>query len=215
MHHVLASSLKLLHPFMPFITDELWQGMGYGAADETIMNAPWPDAKGAVELQVWGISPEIVAYVDARHEMIRSGRMLRADCGISPAQKIDYIIKPNTAAEAAWLKADNAVIKSTLRAKELTIDEAFVPTGAVPSVVTGLGMLYMPVEGLIDVQAESAKLTKQLAEIEGHLTRVKQKLGNHSFISKAPREVVAQQEKARDDLWEKHIKVKRLLEMMK
>jgi valyl-tRNA synthetase len=215
MHHVLASSLKLLHPFMPFITDELWQGMGYGAEDETIMNAPWPDAKGAVELQVWGISPEIVAYVDARHEMIRSGRMLRADCGISPAQKIDYIIKPNTAAEAAWLKADNAVIKSTLRAKELTIDEAFVPTGAVPSVVTGLGMLYMPVEGLIDVQAESAKLTKQLAEIEGHLTRVKQKLGNHSFISKAPREVVAQQEKARDDLWEKHIKVKRLLEMMK
>ncbi len=215
MHHVLASALKLLHPFMPFITDELWQGMGYGAEDETIMNAKWPDAKGAVDLQAWGITPEIVAYVDARHEMIRSGRMLRADCGISPAQKIDYIIKPNTPAEAARLKADSAVIKSVLRVKDLTVDEAYVPSGAVPSVVTGLGMLYMPVDGLIDVQAESAKLVKQLAEIEGHLARINQKLNNHSFISKAPREVVAQQEKSRADLVEKHAKVKHLLDMMK
>jgi valyl-tRNA synthetase len=215
MHHVFSSALKLLHPFMPFITEELWHGMGYGAEGETIMNAPWPEAKGAAELQAWGISPAIVSYVDERHEVIRSGRMLRADCGIAPAQKIDYIVKPNTAEGAAWLTADAATIRSLLRAKEWTVDQAYVPAGAVPSVVTGLGMLYMPVEGLIDVQAESVKLAKQLAEIEGHLTRVNQKLANHSFISKAPREVVAQQEKSRDDLIEKHAKVKRLLETMK
>jgi valyl-tRNA synthetase len=146
--------------------------------------------------------------------MIRAGRMLRADCGIAPGQKIDYFIKPGTPATAKWLAGDGAVLRSMMRAKEVTVDADFAPVKAMPSVLTGLGTLYMPLEGLVDTAAEAGKLRKQLAEIAGHLERVNQKLANESFVAKAPREVVVQQEKQREELIEKKAKVGRLLEML-
>jgi len=213
MHYVFSTSLRLLHPFMPHLTEELWHGMGYGADDETIMTAPWPKSLTA-GLERWGGTIEGARYVDARHELIRIGRMLRADCGIAPGQKIDYIVKPNSPELAAWLKADTMTLASMLKAKAVTIDEAFTPGTAMPSALTTIGTLYMPVEGLIDVKAESAKLAKQLAELGGHLERANQKLNNQTFISKAKPEVVAQFEKSRREIQEKHDKTKRLLEML-
>jgi valyl-tRNA synthetase len=213
MHYAFSTALRLLHPFMPFLTEELWHGMGYGADEETIMTAPWPKPLTA-ELAQWGASPDIVAYVDARHELIRAGRMLRTDCGIAPGQKIDYVIKSNSAELTALLKADTATLKAMLKAKEVTVDEAFTPGTAMPGTLTGIGTIYMPIEGLIDAKAESAKLTKQLEELGGHLARANQKLDNQAFISKAKPEVVAQFEKSRQELQEKYQKTKRLLEML-
>jgi len=140
--------------------------------------------------------------------------MLRADCGIAPGQKIDYFIKPGSAEVAVWLKTDAGVVRSMLKAKDVTVDADFAPAKAMPSVLTGLGTLYMPLEGLVDIAAESEKLRKQLAEIAGHLERVNQKLANESFVAKAPPAVVAQQEKMRDELTEKQAKLGRLLEML-
>jgi valyl-tRNA synthetase len=214
MHHVFSSALRLLHPFMPFLTEELWHGMGYGGDEETIMTAPWPKPLEAATLERWGCGPDLVAYVDQRHELVRAGRMLRTDCGIAPGQKIRYILKPNGAALEQALRADAVTLGAMLRAKEITVDAGFVPAGAVPSVITALGTVYMPVEGLLDVAAERAKLTQQLAELAGHLERVNAKLGNESFTSKAPRQVVEQQEKQRDDLKERQAKLTRLLEML-
>lgn len=213
MHYAFSTALRLLHPFMPFLTEELWHGMGYGADEETIMMAPWPKPLTA-ELVQWGSSPDVVAYVDARHELIRAGRMLRTDCGIAPGQKIDYVIKSNSAELTARLKADTATLKAMLKAREVTVDEAFTPGTAMPGTLTGIGTIYMPIEGLIDAKAESAKLTKQLEELGGHLERANQKLNNQAFISKAKPEVVAQFEKSRQDLQEKYQKTKRLLEML-
>ena len=214
MHYVFGNALRLLHPFMPFITEELWHGMGYGGDEDTIMKAPWPVAWDAGELARWAIEADVVAYVDQRQELIRAGRMLRTDYGIAPGQKIDYFVKPGTPAIATWLADDAAVLRSMLRAKEVTVDHDFAPVKAMPSVLTGLGTLYMPLEGLVDTAAESEKLRKQLAEIAGYLERVNQKLANESFVAKAPREVVAQQEKQREELLEKKAKVGRLLEML-
>ncbi len=214
MRYIFGAALRLLHPFMPFITEELWHAMGYGKAGETIMLAAWPVAWSGKELAAWGIDGAVVAYVEQRQEMIRAGRMLRADYGIAPGQRIDYFLKANTSEDVKRLSADSGVVRSLLRARELHADQGFSPEVAMPSVLTGLGMLYMPLQGLIDVAAESAKLRKQLDEIAGHLTRVNQKLANESFTSKAPREVVAQQEKMREELQEKQKKITHLLEML-
>ncbi len=213
MHYAFSTALRLLHPFMPHITEELWHGMGYGADEETIMVAPWPKPL-TEELKRWGATPDVVDYVDARHELIRAGRMLRADCGIAPGQKLDYIIKSNSSELTDWLKADLATVKSTLKAREVTVDPAFTPGTAMPGTLTPIGTIYMPVEGLIDVKAESVKLTKQLEELGGHLERANQRLGNQAFISKAKPEVLAQFEKSRQELQEKFQKTKRLLEML-
>ena len=140
--------------------------------------------------------------------------MLRADCGIAPGQKIDYIVKSNSPELSSLLKADTVTLVSMLKAKAVTIDEAFTPQNAMPSALTPIGTLYMPVEGLIDVKAEATKLTNQLAELGGHLDRANQKLSNQAFISKAKPEVVAQFEKSRQEIQEKFNKVKHLLEML-
>ena len=213
MHFAFSTALRLLHPFMPHLTEELWHGMGYGADDETIMLAPWPKPLAA-ELARWGATAEGAQYVDARHELTRVGRMLRADCGIAPGQKIDYIIKANSPALTAQLKADVATLKTALKAKEVTVDDAFMPASAMPSALTAIGTVYMPVEGLIDVKAESVKLAQQLAELGGHLERANQKLNNPGFVSKAKPEVVAQFQKSRQEIQDKYDKVKRLLEML-
>jgi valyl-tRNA synthetase len=214
MHYVFGNALRLLHPFMPFITEELWHGMGYGGDEDSIMKAPWPVVWSAGELRRWGIEEEVVKYVDERQETIRAGRMLRADCGIAPGQKIDYFFKPNSKAIAAWVSVDNSVVRNLLRAREVKVDVEFVPAKAMPSILTALGTLYMPLEGFVDTVAESEKLRKQLAEIATHLERVNQKLGNQKFVGKAPREVVAQQERLRDELLENQTKLGRLLEML-
>ena len=213
MHFAFSTALRLLHPFMPHLTEELWHGMGYGADDETIMLAPWPKPLAA-ELARWGATAEGAQYVEARHELTRVGRMLRADCGIAPGQKIDYIIKANSPALTAQLKADVATLKTALKAKEVTVDDAFMPASAMPSALTAIGTVYMPVEGLIDVKAESVKLAQQLAELGGHLERANQKLNNPGFVSKAKPEVVAQFQKSRQEIQDKYDKVKRLLEML-
>ncbi|MEI8139881.1 MAG: valine--tRNA ligase [bacterium] len=213
MHYCFSTALRLLHPFMPHITEELWHGMGYGTDEETIMLAPWPKAL-TEELAQWGATPDVVQYVDARHELIRIGRMLRADCSIAPGQKLDYIIKANTPHLATQLKADVSSLTAMLKAREITVDPAFVPATAMPSALTPIGALYMPIEGLVDAKTESAKLAKQLEELGGHLERANLKLNNPNFFNKAKPEVVAQFEKSRQELQEKYNKVKRLLEMM-
>ena len=213
MHFVFSNALRLLHPFMPHLTEELWHGMGYAGDEETIMTAPWP-ARLESELSRWGASTEIARYVDDRHELIRMGRMLRVDCGIAPGQKLDYIIKPNDATTGERLTADTAALASMLKAGRISVDAVFVPPTAMPSILTPLGTLYMSIEGVIDVAAEKAKLTRQVAELEGHLERANLKLGNQAFISKAKPEVVAQFEKSRQELQERYQKTKRLLEML-
>lgn len=213
MHYCFSTALRLLHPFMPHLTEELWHGMGYGADDESIMLSPWPKPL-VEELVQWGSTPEVVQYVDARHELIRIGRMLRADCGIAPGQKLDYVIKANTQMLAQQMKADAKTLSAMLKAREISVDPAFAPGTAMPSAITPIGTLYMRIEGVVDVAVESAKLTKQLNELGAHLERANLKLNNPNFFSKAKPEVVAQFEKSRQELQEKYNKVKRLLEMM-
>ena len=209
MHHCLSTALRLLHPLMPFITEELWRGMGYNGQSESIITAPWPQS---VATAAWDAA--IVAYVEARHELISLGRTLRADNGIAPGHKVDFVIKPAAADIAPRLDADRAGIMNLLKAGSLKIDAAFLPAQAMPSTLTPLGTLYMAL-GAVDVAAEREKLTKQLAEVERNLAGVGAKLGNQNFVSRAPVAVIEQQRKLQADLTEKRTKLTHLLEMLK
>jgi valyl-tRNA synthetase len=215
MHHVFSTGLRLLHPLMPFLTEELWHGMGYNTAAESILRAPWPQALGPDRLAEWGITGPVVAYVDARHDLVRIGRTLRADFGIAPSQKVDFTVRPVSAESAAQLAADRDTIVALLRAGTLTVETDFVPKKAMPSGITPLGTIYMSLEGLLDVQAEIARLSGQLADIEENLQRVAKKLENVAFVSKAPADVVEQQRARKQELVEKQEKLLKLIEMLK
>ncbi len=211
LHYVFANAIRLLHPMMPFVTEELWHAMGYGGENDSIMHGPWPGPLGIAEQEEWGITSEVVDYVDSKHELIRVGRTMRADYGIVPSRKIDYLIKPNTAEAAELLSVDAESIKMLLRAGSLRIDTDLVPDRAMPSGLSQLGAIYMPLEGLVDIESELARLSGQLEKVIGDLERTNRKLDNESFVSKAPTHVVEQQRVRRRELVEKKEKFERLV----
>ncbi|TFH16050.1 MAG: valine--tRNA ligase [Lentisphaerales bacterium] len=214
MHHVFSSAVKLLHPIMPFVTEELWHEMGYAKSDESISRASWPAEKAEEDDAEWGISRATVTYVANKYDLVRVGRTLMADYNVVSSGKVRHIIKPATKAAAKQLEADKASVHALLRTGELEIDSAFKPAKAVPSGVCKLGTVYMPVDDLIDIEVERNRLTKERDKIVGDLGRVTTKLENIDFVQKAPAEVVERQKVRKKELLEKSEKLNRMLDVL-
>ncbi len=214
MHYVFSTSMRLLHPLMPFITEELWQGMGYAKYAESVMIAPWPAARDREQMEDWGVSAAVVSYVDAKHDMIRVARTLRADYGIQPKQEVDLIIRPSSDRYAKRLAQDERSIAALLRAGKIAVDRHYSPPKAIPSGISQLGVVYMPVDGVIDTRAELDRLRGLLDKTNGDLERITRKLANMDFISKAPADVVEQHEERKRDLIEKSEKYSKLIETL-
>jgi len=174
------------------------------------MVAPWPEA--AV---VKGISPAVVKYVDGKHDLIRVGRILRAEYNLANKQTATFCVRAASAEVAEQIENDKFSIMAALKAEALNVDVNFLPKGAMPSGISTLGAIYMSIEGLVDIEAELKKLTAEREEVNGHLQNVKKKLANENFTSKAPREVVAVQEKRQEELLEKSEKLTKMIETLK
>ena len=209
MTHVFAGILKLLHPYMPFLTEELWHAMGYGTAAETIMVAPWPQPLLAAQTAAWGLSASVTAYVEAKHEIIGAGRTLRAEYGISPAKLIRYVIHTVDAPAAAQLERDRASLQALLRAEAVEIVAGGEARG-MPGLLGKLGTIYLPLTGLIDVAAEVTRVQGELKKTRGFLQGVDAKLGNEGFVAKAPPQVIEQQRARRIELAETIARLERL-----
>ena len=193
---VLSHTIRLFHPFVPFITEELWHGMGFatdmpdGQGGQTIMNAPWPlpfddEFKGH-----YGLDDCYLEMTDTKYELVRNGRDLRRAGNIQAAKKVKYVFKP-----AQQLTPHDAeVIKLLLNAESLEVNENYQPPKGTPVVASPLGELFLPLEGLIDVAAEKIRLAKEVEKIQSEIVKVEQKLANPNFTSKVPPAVLAEHE---------------------
>lgn len=214
MHYVLSRALCLLHPIMPFLTEELWQGLGYAAMCESVMIAPWPVALDEDELASWGVQAEAVVYVDAKHAAIGLARNLRADYGLAPAQTADFVLRPADDAVGERVRADRAAYLPYLKADKLEVETDFTPAKAMPSVITPLGTLFLSLEGHVDVEAERRRLAEQLEKTEQELESASKRLENENFVSRAKPEVVEQVRVRKRELQEKRDKLGKLIEAM-
>jgi valyl-tRNA synthetase len=194
LHMAFSTALRLLHPLMPFLTEELWRGMGYATAGRALMEEPWPTPFPAETLARWGATPEIVREVEARRELIRAARVLRAEHNLPPKLKADFIVQAADAAALKSMEGERDALAALLRAGRLEFVLSFDRAQSLPSAVTPLGTVFLSLGNAVDREAEAAKLRAQLEKAEADLARVRAKLGNEAFTSKAPREVVAQQE---------------------
>lgn len=195
MDFVLSGFLRLLHPFMPHITEELWSLLGFRSDDEnssTIQFAALPTSA------LKSVDPQTVTEARGKagntYAAIQSGRNLRASARVPSNKKARFILRPTGHFDASELPT----MTRLLNAEELVLDRSFQPAAGVPVALTGLGELYL-VLAASDTTAERERLDKEIARVENELRTVEGKLSNRSFVERAPAAVVEEHRKRQTD----------------
>ncbi len=205
--YVLDNTMRLLHPFMPFITEEIWQNLPHEG--ESITVAPWPQVRP--ELSNEEAAEEMRMLVD----IIRAVRNVRAEVNTPPSKPIALYIKVKDEQVRAALMKNRAYLERFCNPSELLIDTNVpAPDKAMTAVVTG-AELIMPLEGLINIEEEIKRLEKELDKWNKEVERVEKKLANEGFLAKAPAHVVEEERRKRQDYMEKREAVKARLAELK
>jgi valyl-tRNA synthetase len=183
LYHVLCESLKLLHPFMPFITEDIW-GRIKTSSDRLLIISDWPAASDENRFE------KEAADAALFQELIYKIRNIRGEMGVPPEKKASVVFKTNDADISSVIKRESEQIKALARLKYVSIDPAYVSQKTDASAVIQGCEIFMPLKGLIDFELEKARLEKELARATADLERVEKKLSNANFISKAKPEVI-------------------------
>lgn len=203
---VLEQALKLLHPFMPFITEEIWQHIPHEG--KSIMVSPWPRFK-----EEWNFddTEQMELIMDA----VRGIRNIRAEINVPPGKKAFAVARVSSPEVMGILRDNLDIIYSLAKVSEMElIDESSaIPEKAISCVIKG-AEIFIPMEGLVDLDKEIARLRKERATLEKELERVNKKLNNQGFLEKAPKEVVEKEEQKQRDYVEMLKKVEERLKMM-
>jgi len=183
--------LKLVHPFMPFISEEIWQLLDERKPGESISVSKFPKYDSAA------IDEKAETEISFVQDVVTAIRNIRGEMNISPAKPINVFLK-----STAVTSAQEKYIKSLVKIDQLTVDENLdKPKASASAVVKGCD-IFIPLEGLIDLGVERARIEKEMARILGSFNGVRKKLENENFVSKAPADVIERERQKMDD-WKK------------
>lgn len=191
LHTVLERILRLMHPFMPFITEEIWQHLPHEG--KSIMVSSWPDYRSDWQF-------EDAADMQIIMDAVRGIRNIRAEMNVPPSKKAKAVIRTGDERIRELLEQNLEIIKALAKVSEAD----FIPEGdpapgkAMSCVIKG-AQIFIPMEGLVDLEAELARLKKEKADLEKEIASVRKKLSNHNFLAKAPKEVVEKERQRERD----------------
>ena len=207
MDVVLSGFLNLLHPLMPHITEELWTRLGFktssGFEDRSnflLYSAP-PQEKFLAHLSAEKIDAAKKATLQL-YQVIHAARNLRSECKINAKQAIDFLITPKNEA-TSWTPEQLEIFAALARGKNVTLFSGTLPKESA-SVVTDLGTITIPLEGLIDPEAEKQRLSTEIKNVESELLKVRAKLSNSAFVEKVPTPVL-QEHQEREVRWQERL----------
>nr|WP_279590448.1 valine--tRNA ligase [Rummeliibacillus suwonensis] len=204
--YVLDNTMRLLHPLMPFMTEEIWQNLPHDGV--SITQASWPVVKQEYIFDQQSQDMKLLM------DIIRAVRNIRAEVNTPMSKKVPMYISAKDQVTLAVLEANKAYIEKFCNPETLTLSENSQPTVKTMSAVVSGAELFLPLEGLIDVTAEIERLTHELEKWDKEVKRVQGKLSNERFVSKAPEAVVAAERAKEADYLEKFATVeKRITEL--
>lgn len=193
--YTLDRIMRLMHPFMPFITEEIWQHLPHEG--ETITRAAWPTRETSLDF------PEAVPAFEAVQNVIRSVRNIRAEVNAPMSKQIQLFISTNDARVQDDLSSNSSYLQKFTNASELRIEEQMpAPEKAMSAIVTG-AELFIPLADLINIEEEIARLNKELVKYTKEVERVEKKLNNPGFVGKAPAHVIDEEKAKALDYTEK------------
>jgi valyl-tRNA synthetase len=202
--HVLEQALRLLHPFMPFVTEEIWQALPVAKAADSIMIAPYPVADPS------RCDPAAETVLNQLIETVRSVRNIRAELGIPPNAAVPVRVAADGRGER--LRDLESYIKTLARVDHvelLAVGQR--PSGEPSALVEGLGEIFVPLRGVVDTASVRTRLEKDLAKVEKELSGVQAKLSRPDFVDRAPAEIVSKERQRAATLRERETTLRRHL----
>ncbi|USB34246.1 valine--tRNA ligase [Paenibacillus sp. YPG26] len=205
--YVLDRTQRLIHPFMPFISEEIWQHLPHSG--ETITLAEWPKYDTALE------APDAVEEMNLLIDVIRAVRNVRAEVNVPMSKKVELIVKPGSEKAYSIISRNENYVRRFCNTSDFSVAvDAEAPDKAMSAIVTG-AELYFPLAGLIDIGQEIARLQKEFDNLTKEVERVEKKLGNEGFVAKAPAKVIEEEKAKMQDYSEKRAKVLARIEELK
>ncbi len=205
--HVLDQTLRMLHPYMPFITEEIWQRLPHEGDSITV--AAWPTVNEDLHDEA---ASELMEKVMA---IIKSVRNIRAEVNTPMSKQVNVIVKTIDDEVTAQLERNRHYLERFCNSADLTIGaDIDVPEQAMTAVVTG-AEVFLPLEGLIDFEKEIARLEKELEKWNSEVELVQKKLSNKGFVEKAPQHLVEKERKKEKEYLEKRQMVEERLQELK
>jgi valyl-tRNA synthetase len=204
----------LFHPFLPFITEELWHGLGFNhdlpneQGGGTIMFARWPKPLDDDFKAHYRLDETDLKLADAKYELVSKGRNLRREGNVPSNKKVKFVFKPS----GEFRAEDAEVLRILLNADPLQVAANYVAPKGTPVALSELGELYLPLEGLIDVEAEKARLLKERAKVEVEIQKVEERLNNSSFTQKVSPAVLEEHKKRLENWRSREQQIQAMLE---
>ena len=192
---VLLRYLPLLHPFMPHITEELWEKLGFAQEGELLMLGQL-----APEALLVGTDPKRLEEVQQRttavHEATGRARHIKAQYNLAANRNVKFFLEPSV----DWVTEELETLKFLCGAGQIDMADGYEAPAGTPAFLTPLGKMYMPLEGLVDIEAERERISREQKKLQKDMDQVVAKLANAKFIERAPQDVVKETKTRRESL---------------
>jgi valyl-tRNA synthetase len=181
---IFETSLRMLHPFMPFITEELWSHISGHKPGGSIMIEPWP------KINKSKINPDAERQIASIQDIITSVRSIRGEMNVPPGKDTELYLKTDDTVKQKTIEKYSAYLKRLAKISSLVVGSIMErPSYAASAVVDGTE-IFVPLKGIIDIDIERKRITKEIDRLEKAAMTVEKKLLNEQFLSKAPKEVI-------------------------